>query len=94
MKIADIEGIGPVWAKKLSDAGVKTTDALLKNGGTKKARQTLADKTGLAHAQILRVGQSRRPVPHQGRRLGVFRPARACRCGHRGRAGQPQRGRT
>ena len=53
MKIADIEGIGPAWAKKLSDAGVKTTDALLKNGGTKRARQALADKTGLAHTQIL-----------------------------------------
>jgi predicted flap endonuclease-1-like 5' DNA nuclease len=47
VKIADIEGIGPVWAKKLSDAGVRTTDALLKNGGTKKARQALADKTDL-----------------------------------------------
>lgn len=53
MKIADIEGIGPVWAKKLSDAGVRTTDALLKKGGTRKARQALADATGLAHAQIL-----------------------------------------
>jgi predicted flap endonuclease-1-like 5' DNA nuclease len=53
MKIADIEGIGPVWAKKLSDAGVKTTDALLKNGGTRKARQALADATGLAATQIL-----------------------------------------
>ena len=53
MKIADIEGIGPNWAKKLGDAGVKTTDALLKNGGTKRARQALADKTGLAHTQIL-----------------------------------------
>ena len=53
MKIADIEGIGPVWAKKLTDAGVRTTDALLKNGGTRKARQALADKTGLATTQIL-----------------------------------------
>lgn len=53
MKIADIEGIGPVWAKKLSDAGVKSTDALLKNGATRKARQALADATGLAHTQIL-----------------------------------------
>ena len=53
MKIADIEGIGPVWAKSLQDAGVRTTDALLKNGGTRKARQALADKTGLAHTQIL-----------------------------------------
>jgi predicted flap endonuclease-1-like 5' DNA nuclease len=53
MKIADIEGIGPVWAKKLSDAGVRTTEVLLKNAGTRKARQALADKTGLAHAQIL-----------------------------------------
>ena len=53
MKIIDIEGIGPVWAKKLTDAGVRTTDALLKNGGTRKARQALADKTGLAATQIL-----------------------------------------
>ena len=53
MKIADVEGIGPVWAKKLSEAGVRTTDALLKNGGTRKARQSLADKMGLAHTQIL-----------------------------------------
>jgi predicted flap endonuclease-1-like 5' DNA nuclease len=53
VKIADIEGIGPVWAKKLTDAGVRTTDALLKNGGTRKARQALADKTGQAATQIL-----------------------------------------
>ncbi len=53
MKIADIEGIGPAWAKKLGDAGVRTTDALLKNGGTRKARQALADTTGLAQTQIL-----------------------------------------
>lgn len=53
MKIADIEGIGPAWAKKLTDAGVRTTDALLKNGATKKGRQALADKTGLAQTQIL-----------------------------------------
>jgi len=53
VKIIDIEGIGPVWAKKLTDAGVRTTDALLKNGGTRKARQALADKTGLAATQIL-----------------------------------------
>ena len=53
MKIADIEGIGPVWAKKLTDAGVRTTDALLKNGGTRKARQALANKTDLAQTQIL-----------------------------------------
>jgi predicted flap endonuclease-1-like 5' DNA nuclease len=53
VKISDIEGIGPVWAKKLSDAGVRTTDALLKNGATKKGRQALADTTGLAVNQIL-----------------------------------------
>ena len=53
MKIADIEGIGPVWARKLSDAGVRTTEALLKNGGTRKARQALATATGLTANQIL-----------------------------------------
>jgi predicted flap endonuclease-1-like 5' DNA nuclease len=53
VKIIDIEGIGPAWAQKLTDAGVRTTEALLKAGGTKKGRQELAERTGLTAAQIL-----------------------------------------
>jgi hypothetical protein len=35
MRIEDIEGIGPVNAAKLQDAGVRTTDDLLPNGGSR-----------------------------------------------------------
>ena len=38
-KIVDIEAIGAVYAKKLADAGLKTTDVLLKTGATAKARE-------------------------------------------------------
>ena len=53
MSIADIEGIGPVFAEKLNAAGVKTTDDLLERGATRKGRQELADQSGLTGAQIL-----------------------------------------
>ena len=52
-KIVDVEGIGPVYAKKLGDAGVKTTDDLLKMGATAKAREELGKKTGIEHKLIL-----------------------------------------
>jgi len=52
-KIEDIEGTGPVNAKKLSEAGVKTTDDLLKAGATAKDREELGKKTGIAHKLIL-----------------------------------------
>lgn len=47
-KVIDIEGIGKVSADKLSEAGVVTTDDLLKVGATPQARQAFADKTGLS----------------------------------------------
>jgi predicted flap endonuclease-1-like 5' DNA nuclease len=52
-KIADIEGIGPVYAKKLADAGIKTTDELLKAGAKAKDREELGKKTGIEHKLIL-----------------------------------------
>jgi predicted flap endonuclease-1-like 5' DNA nuclease len=52
-KIVDIEGIGPVYAKKLGEAGIKTTDDLLKAGATAKAREELAKKTGIDPKLIL-----------------------------------------
>jgi predicted flap endonuclease-1-like 5' DNA nuclease len=52
-KIVDIEGIGPVYAKKLADTGIKTTDDLLKAGAAAKAREELAKKTGIDHKLIL-----------------------------------------
>jgi len=52
-KIIDIEGIGPVYAKKLNDNGIKTTDELLKAGATMKAREELSEKTGIDKKLIL-----------------------------------------
>lgn len=51
--IIDIEGVGPVFAKKLKDAGVATTDALLIAGATPKGRKDLAAKAGLDETKIL-----------------------------------------
>lgn len=51
--ILDIEGVGPVFAKKLKEAGVATTDALLVAGATPKGRKELAAKAGLDETKIL-----------------------------------------
>ena len=52
--IKDIEGIGPVFAEKLSEAGIKTTEKLLKEGSAKKGRKAIADATGIDEKKILR----------------------------------------
>ena len=52
-KIEEIEGIGPTFAKKLVDAGIKTTDDLLEAGTTPKERETLATKTDISEKLIL-----------------------------------------
>jgi predicted flap endonuclease-1-like 5' DNA nuclease len=52
--VVDIEGIGPDYAEKLKAAGVKTTDDLLKLGGTAKGRKDLEAATGLSQALILK----------------------------------------
>jgi predicted flap endonuclease-1-like 5' DNA nuclease len=52
-KVIDIEGIGPVYAKKLGEAGIKTTDDLLKAGATAKGREELAKKAGIDVKLIL-----------------------------------------
>ncbi len=52
-KIIDIEGIGPVYAQRLIEAGVKTTGKLLKLGATPKGREELAEKTDITGTLIL-----------------------------------------
>lgn len=52
--IIDIEGIGPVYAEKLGVVGIKTVEALLEAGASKKGRDEIAEKTGIGYAHILR----------------------------------------
>jgi predicted flap endonuclease-1-like 5' DNA nuclease len=53
MKIIDIEGIGPAHAAKLAKAGIRSVEALLKNGATEKGRKEIETATGISHALIL-----------------------------------------
>ncbi len=53
LNIVDIEGIGPVYAKKLAEAGIKTSENLLNSGATEKMRDDLAEKTGIGAKLIL-----------------------------------------
>jgi predicted flap endonuclease-1-like 5' DNA nuclease len=51
--IETIEGIGPANAKKLRAAGIRSCEALLKRGASKKGRNEVAEATGSAAATIL-----------------------------------------
>jgi predicted flap endonuclease-1-like 5' DNA nuclease len=52
-KIADIEGIGATYAKRLGAAGITTTDKLLGQCKSPKARKQLADSTGISEKLVL-----------------------------------------
>lgn len=52
-KIVDIEGIGPVYAQKLKEAGVRSTKTLLERGSNAKRRKELADCTDIDESKLL-----------------------------------------
>ena len=52
-RIIDIEGIGPVYAKKLKAIGVRTTDQLLWLGASPKGREELAADSDISETLIL-----------------------------------------
>jgi predicted flap endonuclease-1-like 5' DNA nuclease len=52
-KLTRVEGIGGVYAQKLEEAGVATTQALLEQGATPRGRQELAEKAGVSPKLIL-----------------------------------------
>jgi len=52
-KIAEIEGIGPVFQDKLAGAGVTTVEGLLETGASKGGRKKLAADTGIDEGKIL-----------------------------------------
>lgn len=54
MRIDEVEGIGPILAEKLTEAGCKTTDDLLEQGASSGGRQRLADATGISPTQLLK----------------------------------------
>ena len=51
--IEKIEGIGPVFAEKLLQIGIKFTEELLENGKSRKGREDLVEKTGISSLLIL-----------------------------------------
>ncbi len=51
--IIDVEGIGKEYAKKLAAIGIKTTEALLKQGATAKGRKIIEEKAKIGHKLIL-----------------------------------------
>ncbi|QDH80633.1 DUF4332 domain-containing protein [Echinicola soli] len=51
--ITSIEGIGPAYQEKFAKATVKTVEALLEKGASKKGRKELAEATGIDEGKIL-----------------------------------------
>lgn len=52
-KITDIEGIGPAFAEKLAETGIKTVEAYLKKACTAKGRKELEEATGIDGTRVL-----------------------------------------
>jgi PAS domain S-box-containing protein len=54
IKIETIEGIGPIYAQKLNELGIMTTEDLLMAGATRKGREELVEKTEISDKLILK----------------------------------------
>lgn len=52
-KLTEIEGIGDVYAEKLQEAGIGTTEALLEAGASPAGRKALAEKTDISPKLLL-----------------------------------------
>jgi predicted flap endonuclease-1-like 5' DNA nuclease len=48
-----VEGIGGIYAQKLREAGIATTQALLEQGASPQGRTKIAEKTGISGTLIL-----------------------------------------
>lgn len=53
-KVEQVEGIGESYAKKLNEAGIKTTDQLLEQCATASGRAKMAEATGISEKLILK----------------------------------------
>lgn len=54
-KLIEIEGIGPTYAANLQEnLGISTVEELLELAASKKGRESVAEKTGIAESLVLR----------------------------------------
>ena len=53
-KLTTIEGIGPALAERLQQAGIRSTEALLKKGSTPAGRKEIAASTALDAKRVLK----------------------------------------
>ncbi len=51
--LTSIEGIGEIYAEKLAEARIGSTHSLLKEGATRKGRNTIAKLTGVNRKLVL-----------------------------------------
>ena len=52
--IEALEGVGPVYGKKLRDIGCHSPNKLLRDGATRKGRKMIAERSGLSDSLVLR----------------------------------------
>jgi hypothetical protein len=52
-KLTDIEGIGQIYAARLSKAGIRSPAKLIQNTATPQRLSKLANSTGIAKRQLL-----------------------------------------
>jgi predicted flap endonuclease-1-like 5' DNA nuclease len=53
--ISELDGLGPNFATKMKNVGIRTTEKLLETAKSLKGRQMLAAKTEIDQEQLLRV---------------------------------------
>lgn len=54
ISLLKIEGVGESYGRKLQDAGIKSTKALLEKGATPQGRKEMAAQSGIGDPLILR----------------------------------------
>ena len=52
--VAEIEGVGDVYAEKLGAAGIPTVEGLLDSGASSHGRKALSEQTGISEQLILK----------------------------------------
>lgn len=52
-KLTEIEGLGPVMAEQLQQAGIRTQEQLLEEGSKPSGRQRIAKASGISQKRIL-----------------------------------------